>query len=76
MYADDHKFCESGINLENVQLKLKESAILASEWYRENLLESSFGKYRVMTFGKKNKTLRLNQMVLKVNQVTVLICWE
>ena len=53
MYADDHQFYESGINLENVQLKLKESAILASEWYRENFLEGNFGKYRIMTFGKK-----------------------
>ena len=53
MYADDHQFYESGIHLENVQLKLKESAILASEWYRENFLEGNFGKYQIMTFGKK-----------------------
>ena len=47
MYGDDHQFYdqfyESGINLENVRSELKESAVLALDWYRENLLEGNFG---------------------------------
>jgi hypothetical protein len=59
MYADGHQFYESGINLESVRLKLKESAILASDWYRENLLEGNFGKYRIMTFGRKGESIEV-----------------
>ena len=66
MYADDHQFYESGINLENVQLKLKESAILASEWYRENFLEGNFGKYRIMTFGKKEQNIEVELNGIKI----------
>jgi hypothetical protein len=55
MYTDDHQFYESWINLENIRLKLNESAILASDWHRENLLKGNFCKYRIMTFGKKRK---------------------
>ena len=45
--------------MENVRLKLKESAVLASEWYRENLLEGNFGKYQIMTFGEKGESIEV-----------------
>ena len=65
MYADDHQFYEGGINLKNVQLKLKESAVLASQWYRENLLE---GKYRIMTFAKKGENIMLETNGIKISE--------
>ena len=62
MHADDHQFYESGINLENVRLKLKESAVLASDWYREG----NFGKYRIMTFGKNGESIEVETNGIKI----------
>ena len=52
--------------MENVQLKLKESAILASERYRENFLEGNFGKYRTMTSGKKGQNTEVESNGIKI----------
>ena len=52
--------------MENVQLKLKESADLASEWYRENLLEGNFDKYRIMILGKKGENIEIETNGVKI----------
>ena len=50
-YADDHQIYHTGRDQSSVMLKLKESALQATEWYDSNLLAGNLKKYKVMNIG-------------------------
>ena len=50
-YADDHQIYHTGRDQSSVMLKLKESALQATEWCDSNLLAWNLKKYKVMNIG-------------------------
>jgi hypothetical protein len=59
MYADDHQLFETHKDIEIIQNRLQESAIMASKWYEANYLHGNFTRYGSMLISKK-KDLNMN----------------
>jgi len=54
MYADDHQLFSVAKSISEVENTLNEGGNKISDWYNNNLLQSNFSKYQVMSLGPKN----------------------
>lgn len=57
MFADDHQLYEMDKCFLELQSKLQENAVKASEWYDENMLKGNYGKYKTLTMGKQRENI-------------------